>query len=145
MCKMERWRDVVGYEGLYRVSDLGRVRSVDRAVRGGYGEPKKLVGKVRRLSQNSISGYLFTSLCKEGKQRVVSVHRLVLAAFVGPCPDGLEVRHGPNGVVDNSVGNLSYGTKSQNSLDRRRDGTDNGTESFIVESSNLTEEVSARK
>lgn len=125
MCKMERWLDVGGFEGLYQVSDLGRIRSVDRGVSDGKGRTKKMVGRVLRLSPDS-RGYLVASVCKEGKRRIVRAHRLVLAAFVGPCPDGCEVRHGANGVEDNSVGNLSYGTHIKNQLDRRRDGTDNG-------------------
>ena len=126
---MERWKDVVGFEGYYQVSDLGRVRSVDRVVRGGRGKPVKRKGKIRKLSpysRSSGSGHLAAHLYKEGVLMPVGVHRLVLAAWVGPCPEGCEVRHGPNGVTDNSVGNLSYGTRSQNSLDQRRDGTDGG-------------------
>jgi hypothetical protein len=123
---LERWKWVVGFEGFYQVSDLGRVRSVDRIVRGGYGKPRKLVGKVLRLKTDKRYGYRAANLHKEGFCTFIEVHRLVMAAWVGPCSEGLEVCHGPNGVADNSVSNLCYGTKSQNSLDRRRDGTDGG-------------------
>jgi len=110
---MEQWRDVVGYEGWYQVSDLGKVRSVDRVVRGARGEPKTLTGKVLKPAANSASDHLGVALCKEGNQRTVCIHQLVMAAWIGPRPKGLEVLHGPNGVEDNSVGNLSYGTHSQ--------------------------------
>ncbi len=123
---MERWREVAGYEGLYEVSDLGHVRSVDRVVRHHRGGPKNLVGKVLRPGPNDRYGHLGVVLCKEGNQRSVAVHRIVMAAWVGPCPEGQEVRHGPNGVADNSISNLCYGTRSQNNLDKRRDGTVNG-------------------
>ncbi len=122
---MERWRDVVGYEGVYQVSDLGRVRSVNRVVRGALRGPKKLKGRVIRLNPDRY-GHLKVQLCKEGVGTTVHVHRLVLAAWVGPCPEGEEVRHGPAGVADNSVGNLCYGTRSENNLDKRRDGTNSG-------------------
>jgi len=123
---MERWRDVVGYEGHYQVSDLGRVRSVDRVVPHGRHGTMKLVGKIRRSVPDSKSGHLSVKLCKEGVPTLVYVHRLVLAAWVSPCPDGCEVCHGPNGVADNSISNLSYGTRSENHLDKRRDGTNRG-------------------
>lgn len=51
------------------------------------------------------------------------VHRLIAEAFLGPCPEGMEVLHGEKGQKDNTPANLSYGTKSQNQLDRYRDGT----------------------
>jgi hypothetical protein len=65
-------------------------------------------------------------LSKNGNQRTILVHRLVAAAWIGPRPDGQQVRHGPNGVSDNSVSNLCYGTLSENQKDRRRDGTHRG-------------------
>ena len=123
---MERWKWVVGYEGLYEVSDLGRVRSVDRVVKHYRGGPKKLAGKILRFGPSGRAGHLMVSLCKEGVQRKGHIHRLVAVAWIGPCPEGCEVRHGPNGVADNSVSNLSYGTRSENHLDKRRDGTSRG-------------------
>lgn len=65
---MERWKWVVGYEGSYEVSDLGRVRSVDRVVRGPRGGPKKLVGKVLRPSPRGRCVHLVVNLCKKGKK-----------------------------------------------------------------------------
>jgi len=134
---MERWKWVIGFEGYYQVSDLGRVRSVNRVVRGGRGKPVKRVGKVRKLSPSSRRGHLAAHLYKEGVLTPIGVHRLVLAAFVGPCPDGCETLHSANGVTDNSVANLSYGTRSQNRLDCRRGGTDNGRKVVRSEVSNL--------
>jgi hypothetical protein len=135
MCVIERWRDVVGYEGMYQVSDLGQVRSVDRVVIGGHDEPKKLKGRVRRLRRVSQYNHLGVTLYKEGVAWCALVHRLVAAAWIGPCPNGCECRHGPAGVADNSVGNLSYGTPSQNGQDRRRDGTHCGK--AVVRSDNV--------
>jgi hypothetical protein len=60
----------------------------------------------------------------DGKSRTFTVHRLVARAFLGPCPEGHEVCHGPAGRRDNRLVNLSYGTKSKNNgEDKRRDGT----------------------
>ena len=118
-CIMSNWKDIAGYEGLYQVSDCGGVRSLDRVAYDG----KRLKGRTLALARGDKYGYLSVCLCNHGKQRKLYVHRLVAAAFIGHCPDGQEVRHGPNGPLDNSVGNLLYGTRSENHLDKRRDGT----------------------
>jgi hypothetical protein len=123
---MERWRDVVGYEGLYQVSDQGKVRSVDRVVSHGRYGAANLKGRILRLMLASRCGHLGLTLYNGGVGQIVKVHRLVAAAWIGPCPVGYEVRHGPNGITNNSVSNLSYGTRSENNYDERRDGTHKG-------------------
>ncbi len=124
MKRLEQWRDVVGYKGLYQVSDLGRIKSLDRVVPHARFGTMKLKGRIRR--PGLVGPHLAISLCKGGIQTTVLVHRVVAAAWIGPCPDGMEVCHGPNGQRDNSVSNLRYGTRSDNGLDRRRDGTHGG-------------------
>jgi len=122
----EVWRPVVGYEGLYEVSDQGRVRSLDRAVvqlnRGGNCT-RLYKGKLLRLVATA-KGYMTVCLSKAGKHRTVKTHRLVLEAFVGGPAPGQVCRHGPLGVRCNALNNLSYGTQQENINDRRRDGTD---------------------
>ena len=115
----ERWRDIPGYEDYYAVSNLGRVRSI-----GGRKYRRKDL--ILSAIPNNIYGHLSVNLYKRGTRRTFTVHRLVAAAWIGPCPDGQQVRHGSNGKLDNSISNLCYGTKSQDQLDRRRDGTYNG-------------------
>lgn len=107
----ERWLPVVGYEGLYEVSDLGRVR---RLWRKG---PKP-------LKQNLKPEYLGIILWRNGEGWTVLVHILVARAFLGPRPEGHQVCHGPAGKLDNRLVNLSYGTASKNhGADMHRDGT----------------------
>ena len=108
---METWKDIPGYEGRYQVSDLGRIRSRN---------------KVLKLSTAG-SQYKRVRLRNSGVNTFPYVHRLVASAFIGPCTAGCEVCHGPAGRLDNQVSNLSYGTKSDNRRDRKRDGTDGGT------------------
>lgn len=115
---IELWKDVIDYSGIYDVSDFGRVRSLDRVLCNDH----KLKGRIRKLQPNK-HRYVQVMLCFEGKIKNRYVHQLVCEAFIGPCPEGMEVRHGPNGRSDNSISNLSYGTRSQNELDKRRDGT----------------------
>jgi hypothetical protein len=116
----ERWLPVVGYEGLYDVSDLGNVRSLPRqTVTGVHG------GQVLKPWPGT-RGYLYVTLSRNGKQSHRQVHRLVLEAFHGPCPEGQEGRHGPNGKLDNRASVLRWGTQSENyGADRVRDGTSN--------------------
>ncbi len=122
----EQWRDVVEYEGYYQVSDLGRVRSIDRVVLHGWGGPKRLKSRILQSTPRNQHGHLAVNLCKNGIDRTIYVHQLVAEAWIGPCPKGQRVRHGLNGKLDNSVSNLCYGTPSEDGLDMRRDGTHTG-------------------
>lgn len=125
---MEEWRPVVGWEGLYEVSSEGRVRSLGRVVTAtgrGRGAFRRIPPRLLRPWIAS-HGYFMVCLggrkCKGGKHELV--HRLVCQAFHGPSPDGHEVCHGTGGKLDNSVDNLSWGSKSKNLRDDRvRDGT----------------------
>lgn len=100
---MERWLDVVGYEGLYRVSDLGRVSGPRRRV---------LAAPPNRR------GYPQVGLYKAGqRRRTVFVHQLVAAAFIGPRPEGQECLHRDGDSGNPVLSNLRYGTHSDNLLD----------------------------
>lgn len=116
MTMLEEWRDVVGHEGSYQVSNLGRVKSLIR----GSG----VTGSERILSTPlTASGYPRVGLGPAGARRKHLVHTLVAAAFIGPRPDGHEVRH-LNGIAsDVTVTNLAYGTHSTNTLDQVAHGT----------------------
>ncbi len=123
----EVWRDVVGYEGLYRVSDLGRVKSLERLVFSfsRQGSPYRLRVRSKDIRQRKAGmGYLVVDLHKDGVCTTRYVHRLVLEAFVGPCPDGLECRHFPDGdKCNNDLANLSWGSHAQNESDKLVHGT----------------------
>jgi hypothetical protein len=120
---IERWLPVVGWEGYYEVSDQGRVRGVDRITTTSYGALRRWRGKMLRLNLSKL-GYLSAQLWKDGQCKLRKVHLLVLEAFVGPRPDGMEGCHGSAGQRDNSLPNLRWDTPSANQLDRIRDGTD---------------------
>lgn len=114
-----------GYDGLYEVSDLGNVRSVDRTVisRNRWGPIEKhLSGKVLDQTVGAY-GYLTVSLFRKGKKKIWRVHRLVGEAFLGTRPPGMDTRHGTAGRRVNVVTNLSYGTRADNEQDKIRDGT----------------------
>ncbi len=113
------FRQVPNYPG-YAVSRCGRVAS---------SKPKR--GRGPSTGWNVLSGwrrrdgYLSVSLCGGGNKVSRFVHRLVLMAWVGPCPDGMECRHLNGDPADNRMENLAWGTKQENQADRVRHNTDN--------------------
>jgi hypothetical protein len=116
----EIWRSIAGRPG-YEVSDLGRVRSLDRVVtkmQRGRPVQHRLRGRVLRQGRTR-GGYLTVSLAG----RSVHVHRLVLEAFVGPCPAGRQAAHRDGNKLNNSVGNLRWATPRENNADKLRHGT----------------------
>lgn len=123
----EQWRDVVGYKGFYQVSDLSRVRSVDRVVKHKRFGTMKRKGTLVCIRRKERYGYLAADLWREGIVKTVHVHRMVLEAWIGPRPDGCESCHGPNGHTDNSVSNLRWDTHKNNMRDGRKHGTGKGT------------------
>lgn len=111
---MEEWKDIFGFEGYYQVSDLGRVRSLDRVSSGRH-----YSGKILKSLKDS-RGYLVVNLCKSGKQTTRTIHSLVVEAFIGPRLKDYEVRH-LDGSRDNChLSNLAYGTKSDQFQDDLR-------------------------
>lgn len=118
----ELWRPVVGYEGLYEVSDQGRVKSLPRRRRNG--------GIIKeRILRTAGNPYQLATFTVDRKRTAKRVHQLVAEAFLGPAPSGMIVLHGPGGKGDNRLENLSYGTYSDNNKrDRWRDGTINAGE-----------------
>ena len=110
---IEEWRSIEGYEGLYEVSNTGRVRSVDRYVVDSLGHRKFYKGKVL-IPVKSNLGYLLVSLCCNGKHKMFLVHRLVAQVFIEN-PDNLpEVNHLDEDKTNNRVDNLEFCDRSYN-------------------------------
>lgn len=105
----ETWRPIPGHPH-YEASDQGRIRSIDRIIAQRDGRSRQHRGRVLR-PQTAGAGYHHVFL---GARVNRYVHRLVLEAFVGPCPDGMEVCHGPGGSTDNRLVNLRWGTHTAN-------------------------------
>jgi len=106
---LEIWKDIPDYKGFYRVSNMGKI--------------KRLIGnkcKIERiLKQNNGDkyGHLTVLLSKNGVGKHKYVHRLVLEAFIGICPKGMECRHLDGNPKNNKLDNLCWGTRSDNQKD----------------------------
>lgn len=105
----EEWRDVPSFEGLYSISNYGRLRRdvfIDSTGRQNGGGLLK--------ASPTKSGYRRTSIYSKGKKVTVSIHALVALVFIGPCPERHEVNH-KNGIkTDNRSDNLEYRTAKGN-------------------------------
>lgn len=113
----EIWKDVKGYEGLYQVSNLGRLRSLDRYVRHKkIGSTRLLKGKIMSPTISKSTGYLVTILYRKGKGSQVTVHRLVAETFLPNPTEKPEVNH-INGIRDDDrAENLEWVNRSENQL-----------------------------
>lgn len=117
----ERWLPVVGYEGLYEVSDVGDIRSVDRMKPNRWGGNSQLRGHAMAAVTDS-DGYRVVNLYRAGHRQMLKAHRIVLEAFVGPCPHGLQCLHEDDVRSHNAIGNLSWGTAQKNISARDANG-----------------------
>lgn len=117
----EIWKDIPDYKGVYQVSNLGRIRSLDRYVkRGKSGFFKE--GQIQKL-QNNGNGYLYKQLKHKGRHRNFYIHRLVLMVFIGERPDGMVVCHKDGDRTNNNLNNLRYDTPLENNIDQFRQGS----------------------
>lgn len=117
---MEQWRPVIGWEGLYEVSDHGRVRSLARTV--AFGTRTRVVPPTVLKHGKTTQGKPQVHLSGNGRKKVREVHILVLEAFVGQCPQGLEACHENDVADDNRLENLRWDTHSANESDKVRNG-----------------------
>ncbi len=122
---VERWADIPGFEGLYQVSDKGRVRSVTRKVlRKTDGAEISVRGRILSLLlDDRFGGRRKAGLRKDGQQRQYYVASLVALAFLGPRPEGQYVCHNDGNALNDCLENLRYDTPWGNSQDRHIHGT----------------------
>lgn len=115
----EHWLPVVGYEGLYEVSDQGRVRGVDRVVKHYTGSLRLWKGQILAPQDRK---YPSVHLSANGRSKSYCIHTLVLRAFRGDCPDGLQACHANDIRDDNRLENLRWDTREGNEQDKKRNG-----------------------
>ena len=127
----EIWKDIEGYEGLYQVSDSGRVKSLNYKSTGK---------KVCLKQQKNNKGYLLVSLYKDGERKFYLVHRLVAQAFV-PNLEGYQVvNHKDENPLNNCANNLEWCTQKYNcnyGARNEKASKSNGTPVICVETNTI--------
>ena len=128
---MEIWKDIKDYEGLYQVSNLGRIKSLDRYVRCKNNSIAFKKGMLLKM-QTDKDGYLIVVLCKNGECKTFKVHRLVAEAFIQNPLNLPQVNHKNEIKDDNRVENLewcdakyniNYGTRKQKISEAQKGNT----------------------
>lgn len=109
----ETWKSVIGYEGKYEVSNLGRVRSLDRYVEGKNGVTKKYAGKILSLVKQN-TGYMTVGLSKDSVVTSFLIHRLVATAFIDNPENLAEVNHKDGVKGNNNLSNLEWMSRVRN-------------------------------
>lgn len=117
----EQWRPVPGCDGLYYASNLGRIKRIAYSRENRLGH---LVAYRERILRQVDNGHGYYTVNTDAAKHLLGsrqyVHRMVLAAFKGPCPEGQEARHINGDRADNRPENLEWGTHVENHWDKRR-------------------------
>lgn len=108
------WHNILNYEGLYQISDTTLVKRL----KGNRCKEERIIRPFRR------GRYLYIALCKNGKRKIFSVHRLMLESFIGLCPKGMESCHNNGDGINNLIPNLRWDTHLNNCLDKKKHGTE---------------------
>ena len=108
----EIWKDIIGFEGLYQVSNLSRVKGLDRYVEDNRGYKKFIKEKI--LSQSNMRGYLSVTLSKNGILSTPKVHRLVVITFIPNINNKPFINHLDGCKTNNNISNLEFCTAQEN-------------------------------
>lgn len=123
---MMEWRDVIGFEGEYQVSENGQVRSLDRVHTYVDSMSRKVTrtykGKIISKREHKF-GYWLVTLSSNGESSTHTVHKLVAEAWLGKRPDELMIRHLDGNPKNNHYSNLAYGNQLENMADAVKHGT----------------------
>ena len=118
--KMEVWKDIKDYEGLYQVSNLGRIKSLERnnnQGKGNYHRNEKIRKlKIMKGTNGNKTNYYVVALSKNGKLKKFFVHRLVAIAFIDNPNNKPYINHKDGNGLNNSVDNLEWCTNQENQL-----------------------------
>lgn len=109
----EVWKDIQGYEGLYQVSNLGKINSLEKIVRGPRGTTRTVKQRIL-IPRNNGNGYLYVGLCKNGFSKHSYIHRLVAETFLLASNKLPQINHIDGDKNNNCVDNLEYCTQSYN-------------------------------
>lgn len=118
---MEIWKDIKGYEGVYQISNIGRVKSLARTVRYSNGATHTVQEKIKSTRKNP-DGYLRTSLSSHSNKINYSIHRLVAEHFIDNNQNLEQVNHIDGNKENNAVTNLEWCTSAGNMKHAHRTG-----------------------
>lgn len=133
----EIWKDIIGYEGMYQISNLGRVKSLSRVIQKKSGSTG--ISKEKIMASADNQGYRIIYLHKDAQKEKFTIHRLVATAFICNTENKTDINH-INGIKsDNSIYNLEWVTKSENTLHAYRTGLKKSLKGSDNPMSKLTE------
>lgn len=121
----EIWKDIEGYEGFYQVSNLGRIKSLEKNIKriSPKGNEYTVKYPEKMLKQyGNHRGYLITQLSKSGKSESCLVHRIVAQAFIPNYEDKAQINHKNCNKQDNRIENLEWVTNNENRLHAMKNG-----------------------
>lgn len=135
---MEIWKDIKGYEGIYKISSLGRVKSLQRIVEN-YGFQKKALLKERILKPSMDRYYYMVRLRKNGESKQFKIHRLLALHFIDNPDSKPHINHIDGNKKNNSLSNLEWCTASENmqhaydnGLKKKMYGRNNGASKLVL-------------
>jgi hypothetical protein len=129
--KNEEWRDIVGYEDIYQISNLGRVRSLDRTSKRQKTGDLKIKGRTL-VPHITPKGYVRIQLSKDGVSKNVFIHTLVIEAFLYARPKDLQINHKNGDKQDNTISNLEYVSASDNLIHAYDNGLKRAPIKYVV-------------
>ena len=109
---MEIWKDIQGYEGLYQISNLGRVKSLERTCKAKT-YIRRVPEKIYKYALDNY-GYPIVTLHKEGKRKTITIHKLVANAFIPNLNNYKTINHIDENKLNNRVENLEWCTVEYN-------------------------------
>lgn len=114
---MEIWKDIIGFEGIYQISDLGRVKSLERVIMRSDGKPypvRQRIIAVNKYFDSTGNGYLGVCLIFKGKRKTKHIHRLMAESFLSNPNNHPQLNHIDGNKFNNVLSNLEWCTASEN-------------------------------
>ena len=132
----EEWRDIIGYEGIYQVSNTGKVRSLDRYTHvkcENYEYDRKTKGRILKPKTMKCRYYAVDLCNREGIMKEYTIHRLVAQAFLKDYEPHLTVNHKDGNHFNNNITNLEMATIEENNNHALQEGINRGSSELSIE------------